>query len=448
MSSAADRLRCAVRGARNAAACLVAAIALVVLVAGHAAAFVLIEEPPASRMVMRLHLGDQRFPSLGYGEQSWNRVAERALARWNAVGVGAGEDHEYFVVGDPAIGGNVCNRDDGINEVRFASSICGLGWGDAIGIARRRVVDGRTVHVDVLFNAQMPLNAYPGPLQPAAVGGVLYDFYRLALHEFGHAVGLGHPDEAGQVVDAVMNSAPIADDLRADDVAGARAVAWGTPPIERFVGGFYANVLGRVPALDEVAAWVAFLRANPRDASAIVRGFFGSPEFLASRQGTLADYIAVLYATILLREPAPAEVDAWMPLVVSRLHRLVPGFVSSVEFQDVLRSTPPAVVVMRLYREVLGRSPAPDEVASWVALVDERREWHGVALGFLGSAEYLRGARTFADHVAVLYRTFLGRGPAPAEVSAWLAILAGHLAEIEDAFTASPEFQRGFLELL
>ena len=137
-----------------------------------------------------------------------------AMARWNAVGVGLGEDHEFFQVGDPGVSGNVCNRDDGVNEVRFSTSICGLGWGDAIGIARRRVIDGRTVQVDILFNSQVPLNGYPGPLRPAAAGGLLFDFYRLALHEFGHAAGLAHPDDAGQIVDAVMNSAPVADELR------------------------------------------------------------------------------------------------------------------------------------------------------------------------------------------------------------------------------------------
>jgi hypothetical protein len=442
MSSGADRRRGG--WAARTLAPLGAALALLGVTTGHAAAFALVAEPPASRMTMRLHLGDQRFASTGYGQQSWNSLAAQAMARWNLVGVGGGQDHEYFLVGDPAVSGNPCNRDDGVNEVRFAASICGLAWGDAIGIARRRVVDGRTVQVDILFNSQVPLNAYPGPLQPAAAGGMLYDFYRLALHEFGHAVGLAHPDEAGQVVDAVMNSSPIAEDLRGDDVAGARAVAWGRPRLEQFVQGFYANILGRAPGPGEVEAWVAYLRANPRGASALVRGFFSSPEFLTMRPGTLADFVGALYATVLLRPARPAEIQAWMPLVVGRLNRLVPGFVDSAEFQTVLRGTAPAAIVGRLYREVLGRRPSAAEITAWVDRVAQTGDWHGVALGFFNSPEYLGGARTFADHVAALYRTFLGRAPAPAEVGAWLAVLAGHLGEIEDGFTASAEFQRAF----
>ena len=44
------------------------------------------------------------------------------------------------------------------------------------------------------------MDAYPGPVRHTAQGGTLYDFYRIALHEFGHAAGLDHPDEAGQAV--------------------------------------------------------------------------------------------------------------------------------------------------------------------------------------------------------------------------------------------------------
>ena len=47
---------------------------------------------------------------------------------------------------------------------------------------------------------------------------------RLLLHEFGHAVGLGHPDDAGQNVAAVMNSVVYDNDLQADDIAGMQAL--------------------------------------------------------------------------------------------------------------------------------------------------------------------------------------------------------------------------------
>ena len=55
-------------------------------------------------------------------------------------------------------------------------------------------------------------------------GLVDYVVYSLLLHELGHVVGLDHPDEYGQNVDAVMNSRIIHDSLQPDDIAGIQAL--------------------------------------------------------------------------------------------------------------------------------------------------------------------------------------------------------------------------------
>jgi hypothetical protein len=413
------------------------------LCAARAEAFVVFE-PPAHRFHMSLALGDEPFPSLGYGVQSWNALAELALGRWNGVGVGVSRDHAFFSSTRSAASDDLCER-TGVNQVAFADRFCGRSLGDAVAITRLWIgADDTILEADVVFNTSYTFNAYGGPLRrdDAARSGVSYDIYRVLLHEFGHVIGLDHPDDGGQQVLAIMNRrvSDIAD-LQPDDIAGAHALAWGEPILDQFVAGFYTSVLGRTPSPAEVAAWAGFLRGNPAGASAIVQGFFHSPEFLTTRRGTIADYVTALYATVLLRAPSQDEIDAWVPLIVARFNRLVPGFVGSWEFQAVLRSTPPAAVVERLYRRVLGRTPTAAEVSAWVAALERSGDWHGVAIGFLDSPEYLDSPRTFAEHVELLYATFLDRAPSAAEVTAWLDVLVGHLDEIEAAFTASPEFQ-------
>jgi hypothetical protein len=214
-------------------------------------------------------------------------------------------------------------------------------------------------------------------------------------------------------------------------------------PLELFVSGFYQNILGRVPSQAEIDGWVAFLLANPGSpgATAMVQGFFNSAENLR-RPMTLAIYVQLLYRTILQREPSDGEVTGWINGgMLPTLNLLVPGFVGSPEFQDLLRRTPPSEIIHRLYVNVLGRPETPAENQAWVDVIARTGDWQGVAIGFLNSPEYVNGTRSLADHVTVLYRTFLGRTPDEGGLNGWLALLADKLGAIQLGFTLSPEFQ-------
>jgi hypothetical protein len=93
---------------------------------------------------------------------------------------------------------------DGVNTVTMSSTKCGLAWGDAIAATFRWRLAGRTTQVDVFFDAARTWNVYGGPLRYTGSGEVIYDLYRVALHEFGHGLGLDHPDDAGQTAPAIM----------------------------------------------------------------------------------------------------------------------------------------------------------------------------------------------------------------------------------------------------
>ena len=98
------------------------------------------------------------------------------------------------------------------------------------------------------------------------------------LHEFGHVVGLGHPDEAGQYVDAVMNSVPWFTELQQDDIAGVRAI-YGTRIERDDLVGFLEN-----PQPDSFQSGVAVLSGWVCDAEEITLEISGHE--LAAIYGT------------------------------------------------------------------------------------------------------------------------------------------------------------------
>src|SRR5438874_8903369 len=76
------------------------------------------------------------------------------------------------------------------------------------------------MEADILFNTAQSFDAYRGALRAGS-----YDIQGVAHHERGHALDLAHPDQAGQHVDAVMNSTiSDRDALSNDDIAGGQSL--------------------------------------------------------------------------------------------------------------------------------------------------------------------------------------------------------------------------------
>jgi hypothetical protein len=150
------------------------------------------------------------------GNTSWESVAVQALSSWNSH---LGTIQFSPVTQNPGMGSDK----DGVNQVFFSSRVYGESFGGLV-LAVTTLWHNETTRTesDVVFNTAVSWDSYRG-LSRRVGGKLLCDFFRVALHEFGHVLGLDHPDQAGQTVSAIMNSVVSdLDNLTSDDINGAQ----------------------------------------------------------------------------------------------------------------------------------------------------------------------------------------------------------------------------------
>ena len=172
------------------------------------------------------------------------------------------------IVTVPSNNRNGGQSNDSVNEAFFASSLAGSSLDiDTLGLTvyTYNPTTNAMIEADTAFNQNVLWNSYRGPL---LTNGVI-DFRRVAIHELGHIIGLNHPDQAGQNVQAIMNSViSNTDTVTADDIAGAQALygaaipVAGTPAIltvpnpPDFDGDGKQDLLWRNTATGQVGIWL------------------------------------------------------------------------------------------------------------------------------------------------------------------------------------------------
>ncbi len=162
---------------------------------------------------MQLSFNMQR--PLSDGSTSFNQVALNALNVWNQYLVHLHLTGKTNSPVPPA-------EDDDEMSAFFSDKVFGKDFGAgtlAITMFLSRD-NGVLEESDTIFNTAYTWDSYRGPLRSG-----VQDLRRVAIHEFGHALGLDHPDTHHQQVVAIMNSAESdLDTVQADDIAGVRSL--------------------------------------------------------------------------------------------------------------------------------------------------------------------------------------------------------------------------------
>jgi hypothetical protein len=157
------------------------------------------------------------------GNTSWDTAAMPAPSAWNSNVQGL-----RFV---GVVNGNApLSSGDGINTIAFSNTIFGQSFGSStLAVTYYRYYGGTMSEADVLFNIHQSFDSYRGPLRFGSNGYAIADIRRVLIHELGHALGLAHPDQNGQRVDAIMNSViSNRETVSQDDINGAHAL-YGAP---------------------------------------------------------------------------------------------------------------------------------------------------------------------------------------------------------------------------
>ncbi len=160
---------------------------------------------------------------------NYSTSAEAAAQIWNAQ-IGSMRFQGTITTG-------TATESNGRNELVFAADVFGTAFEtDVLAITTTHYVGNERVESDIVFNNARTWNSYRGS-RPGNLPAGTVDIQRVAIHELGHALGMNHPDQAGQQVSAIMNSRISGTDApTSDDITGAQNLYGppGVPPNDSF----------------------------------------------------------------------------------------------------------------------------------------------------------------------------------------------------------------------
>lgn len=236
-------------------------------------------------------------------------------------------------------------------------------------------------------------------------GSDYVNFYSTALHEIGHALGLGHVDDEGEIMNPYTTSQitlGLGDIEGAQTLYGARgAGSYGTPGNDVFATTAGNDVYYGDGGFDIVqfAGPRSGFTVNRTGDTLVVTGLGTDQLHDVSRlqftDGTLAfdatgsaGGVYRLYSAAFDRSPDALGLAFWVKQVDggASLAAVADSFASSAEFSSLHAGTGTALV-QEFYRSVLGREGSADELGYWAGQLASGTSIGSVLLGFANSAE-------------------------------------------------------------
>ncbi len=172
------------------------------------------------------------IPGTAPSGQTWSQALRDAAQEWSEKTVFTFESRVGYR--DPCVGyrNNPSNSNfpsgdgDGINGADFTSDACGNAFGTNVLAVTLIYTESNELgafditEADMVFNKNKSFDVYDGP----ATSATGTDFTRVALHELGHVMGMGHEDTRAAIMRPNIGSTFT---LQADDIAGANKLYGG-----------------------------------------------------------------------------------------------------------------------------------------------------------------------------------------------------------------------------
>jgi hypothetical protein len=261
-----------------------------------------------------MHLSLPAGGPMSDGSPSLNAVAETALNIWNQYLV-----HMKFAVDRDSI---LPPSDDDANmSVIMASTVYGDTFGsNTLAATLFSSRDNHLIEADVTFNNAFDWDSYR---VGTPHGASSIDLRRVALHEFGHVLGLNHPDKASpkQTVNAIMNSiiSDSIDNLQADDINGAHSIYDSGPAFQNSVAApNLVNLATRaVVGLGDNAVIGGFIIQGSQPATVILRGIGNSLRALGITDALSDPFIELHSGNTIVATSDDWIDDSWASTIAS-----------------------------------------------------------------------------------------------------------------------------------